>query len=456
MVCGHIKTLADELRVVCSAELGSIQFTGISTDSRKIQPGDVFVALQGEHFDGHTFIPQAIAQGSVLVLSHYPVAAPHLCVPDTLKAYQQIGSWWRSRFSLPVIAITGSAGKTSTKEMLAAALSRYGSVLKSQANHNNDIGVTETLLALEPEHDFLVVEMAMRGSGEIARLAQIARPTHGIITNIGMAHIGRLGSQQAIAQAKCELLQEIPDITAILNGEDDLLLNTAQPNTAQPNTAQPMQRKSISFGLDQGDIQGKWDPDQQTVQIGSLTLPVPLPGRHQALNWMSVIALIQSLNLDLDPLQDPIVLPDLHGRNQQHTLAKGIRILDETYNAAPEAMIAALQLLKQTPAHHHWAVLGPMRELGDHAEKIYHQIGSIATSLQLDHICLLDPEQEMQPFAMQVESRSLRSFRHGDELVRILLNEVQPGDCLLFKASRSIELERILDDFSRQWGITQS
>jgi UDP-N-acetylmuramoyl-tripeptide--D-alanyl-D-alanine ligase len=446
MVSGYVTTLAAALQVACSPELGSLRFTGVSTDSRKIRPGEVFVALVGERFDGHAFIPQAMAQGSVLVISQYPVAAPHLCVPDTLRAYQQIGRWWRSQFSLPVIAITGSAGKTSTKEMLAAALSHYGSVLKSQANHNNDIGVTETLLALEPEHDFLVLEMAMRASGEIARLAQIAQPTHGIITNIGMAHIGRLGSQQAIAQAKCELLQEVPDIIAILNGEDELLLKTAKP----------MQRKTISFGLDHGDVRGKWDPDQQTVKVGSLTFPVPLPGRHQALNWMSVVALIQSLTLDLSPLQAPIVLSELNGRNQQYCLAGGIRILDETYNAAPEAMIAALQLLKQTPAHRHWAVLGPMRELGDHAEKIYHQVGSMAASLKLDYICLLDPKQEMKEFLTQLDSDSVRCFSTAEELVRILVNQVEPGDCLLFKASRSVELERILERFSQQWGTPRS
>ncbi|MEN9223704.1 MAG: UDP-N-acetylmuramoyl-tripeptide--D-alanyl-D-alanine ligase [Thermostichus sp. BF3_bins_97] len=415
----------------------------LCTDSRQLQPGAVFVALRGERFDGHDFIPQALAQGAVAVISEQAVAGSHFRVADTLAAYQQIAKGWRAQFPIPVVAITGSAGKTSSKEMLAAALSRYGTVLKSHANHNNDIGVAQTLLQMRPEHQFVILEMAMRGPGEIRRLAQMAQPTHALITHIGTAHIGRLGSRAAIAAAKCELLQELGQGVALLNGEDPLLLATA---------AGVWSGQTLTYGLDRGDLQGEWDPVGQRVTLKGLTLPVPLPGRHHALNWMGVLATLLSLGLDLEQLQDPVGLPaELEGRNQHLKLPGDVEILNETYNASPEAMIAALHLLAQTPGKRRWAILGPMRELGDHSPQLYAEVGRAAAPLGLDRLLLLDPEGEMQPLLDQQPAAQAERFGEVTTLLEVLLHQVQAGDRLLFKAARAVELEGVLNRFLQEW-----
>jgi UDP-N-acetylmuramoyl-tripeptide--D-alanyl-D-alanine ligase len=207
--------------------------TAITTDTRHLQPGNLFVALRGENFDGHDFARMAIAKGAIAVISDSYSATqldgvPQLQVEDTLVAYQQIARWWREQFQIPVIAITGSVGKTTTKELIAAVLSTRGKVLKTQGNYNNEIGVPKTLLEMSPEHDYAVIELGMRGSGQIALLTQLVRPTVSVITNVGTAHIGLLGSEQAIADAKCELLTEMPSTgVAILNHDDQRLMATA-------------------------------------------------------------------------------------------------------------------------------------------------------------------------------------------------------------------------------------
>jgi len=440
-----LRTVADLLQTPLQGDphLLGLPVQAICTDSRQLQPGSVFVALRGERFDGHNFIPQALARGAVAVISQRPVAGPHFQVSDTLAAYQRIARGWREQFPPSVVAITGSAGKTTTKEMLAAALSRYGTVLKSEANHNNDIGVAQTLLQMRPEHQFVVLEMAMRGPGEIRRLAQMAQPTHALITHIGTAHIGRLGSRAAIAAAKCELLQELGQGVALLNGEDPLLLSTA---------ASLWSGQTLTYGLDRGDLRGEWDPQAQTVTVEGLTLPVPLPGRHHALNWMGVLAALCSLGLDWERLREPIALPTpLEGRNRHLKLAGDVEIWDETYNASPEAMIAALHLLAQTPGKRRWAILGPMRELGEHAPQLYAEVGRAAAPLGLDRILLLDPEGEMQPLLDQKPAAQTERCEEVSELLEILLHHVQAGDRLLFKAARAVELDRVLRRFLQEW-----
>ncbi len=443
MAYGSVATITRLLQVSPEDISPTASFHGISTDSRTLQPGMIFVALRGERFDGHMFIPAAMEKGAVAVISEREESVPHWRVPDTLVAYQQLGQWWRSQFRIPIIAITGSTGKTSTKDMAAAALSRYGPVLKSVANHNNDIGLTQTLLQIGSEHRFVVVEMAMRGRGEIARLARTAQPTHALITNVGTAHIGRLGSTTAIAQAKCELLQIDSLQTAILNAEDSLLLKTA---------ASLWSGSTLTYGLDQGKVQGQWLNSGQRVIYRDLSLPVPYPGRHQALNWMGVIALIQSLQLDLQVLQEPIPLPAAEeGRNRILSLSPDLVILDETYNAAPEAMKAALVQLKETPGQRHWAILGPMRELGDFAASLYAEVGKTAACLDLHRVLLLDPEGELQPLAAALPPAKVGVFEDGRPLVQLLVDQVQPGDRLLFKAARAIQLETLLQQFLNQW-----
>jgi UDP-N-acetylmuramoyl-tripeptide--D-alanyl-D-alanine ligase len=414
--------------------------TGINTDTRQLQPGDVFVALRGDRFDGHQFVAKAIEQGAVAAIVDHTftntVGLPVLSVENTLTAYQMIAQWWRSQFTIPVIAVTGSVGKTTTKELISAVLSTQGRVLKSQANFNNEIGVPKTLLELDATHDFAVVEMGMRGMGEIALLSQITRPDIAVITNVGTAHIGRLGSEQAIAAAKCELLHEMPATSiAVLNHDNLRLMETA---------AKVWQGKTITYGLEGGDLQGKL-LDATTLRVGNVTVPLPLPGRHNALNYLAALAVARVLQIDWSPLMQGLSIELPQGRARRYDLPNDIVLLDETYNAGLESMTAALQLLADTPAKRRIAVLGTMKELGDRSPDFHRQVGEMVKQLNLDGLLILADAAESQALAEGAWPLIAEQFATHEEVVQRLQKLAQPGDRILFKASRAVGLDQVVD-----------
>jgi UDP-N-acetylmuramoyl-tripeptide--D-alanyl-D-alanine ligase len=410
---------------------------GISTDTRTVEPGQLFLALRGESFDGHLFVEQAIALGAIAAIVDRPLDLdiPQILVSDTLQAYQTLGRWWRDRFAIPIIAITGSVGKTTTKELLAAALGTAGSVLKTEANFNNEIGVPKTLLSLNPDHDFAVIEMGMRARGEIAELTRIARPDIAIITNVGTAHIGRLGSREAIAQAKCELLAEMPDSSiAILNAENALLLDTAKT---------VWQGKTLTYGLDTADLRGTL-LNEGTIEIEGVVYPLPLPGEHNALNFLAAIAVMRSLQLDDASLRWGIAVNLPGGRAEQIRLPNDIVLLDESYNAGLESMTAALKLLAKTPGKRRIAVLGPMKELGEYAEALHQEVGTLVKTLRIDALYILDTEFAGNAIAQGATSVPTQQFDNRNSLIEALIGNIQSGDRVLFKASHAVGLDRIV------------
>jgi UDP-N-acetylmuramoyl-tripeptide--D-alanyl-D-alanine ligase len=469
-------TLADLIHILDATPINlsdsalNVWSNGITTDTRILQPNQIFLALRGETFDGHDFVAQAIAKGAIAAIVDAKFASsalapkienpkskiqnsplPILQVPDTLTAYQAIAQWWRSQFSMPVIAVTGSVGKTTTKELLAAVLATLAPpssftpdacILKSQANYNNEIGVPKTLLELNSNHHYAVVEMGMRGPGEIALLSQIARPDLAVITNVGTAHIGRLGSEAAIAQAKCELLAEMPtDGIAILNHDNPLLIPTAQT---------VWQGKTLTFGLEGGDIQGQLiDPD--TLRVDGLDLPLPLPGRHNALNYLAALAVARELGLDWTPLTQGLAVELPGGRAKRYELPNDVVILDETYNAGLESMLASLQLLAQISGQRRIAVLGTMKELGDRSPEFHQQVGLAAQTLNLDHLMILAEEPEASAMAAGAGSLPTDRYTSHTEVVARLKELVQPGDRLLFKASRAVGLDQVVTQFCREY-----
>ena len=416
--------------------------TGVTTDSRTLQPGEIFVALVGAKFNGHDFVDRAIAQGAAaLIVNHeLSIAAdiPQFVVADTLKAYQQLAHWWRGRFAIPVIGVTGSVGKTSTKELIAAVLSTQGKVLKTQANFNNEIGVPKTLLEIDAEHDYAVIEMAMRGAGEIALLADIARPTIGIITNVGTAHIGRLGSTAAIARAKCELLERLPDSSvAILNQDYPLLMETA---------AKVWQGKTITYGLSGGELQGELLAGN-ILRVQGQDFPLPLPGVHNASNYLAAIAVAQVLNIDFTPLLSGLQVELPQGRSRRYELADDIVLLDETYNAGLESMLAAVQMLKETPGKRHIAVLGTMKELGAYSAQLHQQVGAKVKELEIDRLLVLADEPETEAMLDGAQGIMAECFRDRDSLTSRLKATIATGDRILFKASNSVGLNQVVQQF---------
>ncbi|MEO1621352.1 MAG: UDP-N-acetylmuramoyl-tripeptide--D-alanyl-D-alanine ligase [Cyanobacteria bacterium J06632_3] len=440
---GRFGAPASQLAKVLSAQLHLVDedanISGVTTDTRTVQSGELFVALEGETFDGHNFVVQAIEKGAIAAVVRQgrlrsDTAFPLIEVADTLAAYQALGRWWRQQCAIPVVAITGSVGKTTTKELVSGALSLFGNVLKTQANYNNEIGVPKTLLGLTTDHDYAVVEMGMRGLEEIALLTQIAEPTVAMITNVGTAHIGRLGSREAIAQAKCELLRELPkDGVAVLNHDDERLISTAKKYWSG---------SQITYGLKGGDVHGAVVGD--TLQIDDVEIPLPLPGRHNALNLLSAIATLKALNLDWRKLVDGFSVSLPAGRSKFHQLPNDIVLLDETYNAGAEAMIAAIQLLADQPGKRRIAVLGTMKELGHQSVALHRQIGEAIAQKGIDQLLTLADPDEAMAMAEGAGTVPTQQFDSHDALAQHLKAEMLEGDRILFKASRSVEMDKVV------------
>ncbi|WP_069791176.1 UDP-N-acetylmuramoyl-tripeptide--D-alanyl-D-alanine ligase [Cyanobacterium sp. IPPAS B-1200] len=441
----NIATIGEITDSVCEGDNGSIltqQCRGISTDTRSLGTGEIFVALRGETFDGHDFLTQAVAQGAIaLIIEENHLGEEELNVPifrvkDSLEAYQKIAHWWREQLNIPIIGVTGSVGKTTTKELISAVLNTQGKVLKTRANYNNEIGVPKTLLEITKEDDFAVIEMAMRGEGEIALLTDIVNPTIGLITNVGTAHIGRLGSREAIARAKCELLANMnPDGVAILNADNELLMETA---------GMVWQGKTVSYGLENGDFQGQIIDDDK-IEVNGEIYPLPLQGRHNALNYLGAIALAHVLELDLEPLKAGIEVEMPKGRAKRYHLDNDIVILDETYNAGFESMLASLELLQDTPGERKIAVLGTMKELGEYSPALHHQVGEKAEQLGLDMVLILADEPATETIASGAKGIPTEIFDNHDALLNRVKQIMTKGDRILFKASNSVGLSAIVD-----------
>lgn len=411
-----------------------------------MEPGNLFVALRGDRFDGHQFLAQAARQGAIAAVVNadcqgVDAALPLIRVTDTLAAYQAIATWWRHHLATPLVAITGSVGKTTTKEIVAAALTTQGSVHKTQANYNNEIGVPKTLLELNATHHYGVIEMGMRATGEIATLARITDPNVAVITNVGTAHIGRLGSEQAIANAKCELLAELrADGIAVLNADNARLMATARTVWAG---------KQICFGLEAGDLQGTL-LDDKTLLVDGVALPLPLPGRHNAYNLLAAIAVMQAFELDWQRLKAGLTVNMPPGRSRQISLPNDILLLDETYNAGVESMTAALNLLKTIPGTRRIAVLGTMKELGEQSIPLHRQVGEIARALKLDQMLILADPEEAAALAEGAAPLPSEQFTDAESLIARLVTLVEPGDRILFKASRAVALDRVVNNLAEQ------
>ena len=423
----------------------------ICTDSRQLAAGQLFVPLVGERFDGHAFLPAALEAGAVALLAQaeqLPPAAlgalagsvPLWLVPDTLLAYQQLACLWRRQLPAAVVAVTGSAGKTTTRELIRAALAPLGEVGASSGNENNDVGVPLTLLKATPDQAAVVVEMGMRGLGEIERLSRCACPDVAVITNIGTAHIGRLGSREAIATAKCEITAGLrPDGVVVIPAGDPLLDGAL----ARVWAGRVVRIALAGEGHEhQADLVGQLDGSGGILKVAGGEVAMPLEGVHHARNLLLALAVARELGLEparWQPLE--VALPG--GRSRRLELG-GVRLLDETYNASPEAVLASLDLLARQPGRR-FAVLGTMLELGDQSLALHRQVAARALSLGLDGLVVVDggPEGEAMLAAAQGLARLERVDTPAAAAVP-LGQWLEPGDVLLLKASRGVALEQLI------------
>lgn len=418
----------------------------ICTDSRQLAPGQVFVPLVGERFDAHCFLPQAAAIGAQAALvqreraGDVPAELLYWLVDDTTDAYQQLALLHRRALDLPVVAVTGSAGKTTTRELIRAALSPLGSVVSSSGNENNDIGVPLTLLKADVADRAVVVEMGMRGLGEIDRLSRCAEPDVAVITNIGTAHIGRLGSREAIATAKTE-------ITSCLKPEGLLVFPAGDP-LLEAAVAQVWSSRICRVALSddpgsaEADLTAEFDASGEWLTLQGQRLHLPLSGRHNARNLLLAVAVAQELGVELAALQQlEVDVPG--GRNRRLELG-GLTLLDETYNASPEAVLAALELLASQPGRR-FAVLGTMLELGEQSVELHRRVAERAAALGLDGLVVVSGGAEAEAMAAAAQGLPrLAVVAEPQQAAGPLGDWLQPGDVLLLKASRGIALERLI------------
>ncbi len=466
-----------------AAQAEDLTIEAVLTDSRAELAGSLFVPLVGERFDAHQFLPSVLERAGAAIAQRDRIeaealsalAARHGCplwlVDDSLQAYQDIARQWRRILGRPVVAVTGSAGKTTTRELIRAALAPLGPVVASSGNENNDVGAPLTVLKADDATAALVVEMGMRGLGEIERLSLCAEPDVAVITNIGTAHIGRLGSREAIATAKCEISAALrPDGLLVIPAGDPLLEAAVAASWSGRIKRVALADEAGGFAADlpEADWVADWSgavTDGSGAASGPeplrgaaaasdwLTLPgwprirLPLAGRHNARNLLLALAVAEELGVPRESLSELVVeLPG--GRSRRLELA-GVRVLDETYNASPEAMLAALDLLAAGGEGRRYAVLGTMLELGAQSLELHRRVGeraaAHAASGRLDGLVIVDAGAEGE--AMQqgaAELVRLARVASPAEALEPLATWLQPGDSLLLKASRGVALERLL------------
>jgi UDP-N-acetylmuramoyl-tripeptide--D-alanyl-D-alanine ligase len=419
-------------------------FASFHTDSREIAEGGLFFALRGAAMDGHRFVAEAARRGAAGVVVDRPVdaaGAAVVVVDDTWQALYRLAGWVRAEVNPLVVGVTGSNGKTSTKEMAAAVLQGRRRVLKSEGNLNTETGLPLTLLKLQPEHEVAVLEMGMQGPGEIARLASLARPLVGVVTGIGTVHAeyfadGRLG----IARAKGELVEALPaQGLAVLNREDDFFEFLGGLSNA------PV----LGVGLESGDLRGEGyrpAPDGGSdFSVDGVRVHLPLAGRHQARNALAALAVGRFAGVALEEAAAALAAVQVEHRLQERRAAAGYVVVDDAYNASPESMLAAFEALLERPRGGRLiAVLGEMRELGPLAEEAHRKVGRRAADV-FDKVAVVDVGRGSL-LAEAAGGQLLADRSAAADWVRAT---AEPGDRVLVKASHGVALYELVEELLR-------
>ena len=439
-----LKTIGDVLQGTLQ-QSADVTVTSVDTDSRRVLPGQLFVALPGEKFDGHDFLPQVANQGAVAALVSRPVTSnlPTVLVKDTRLALGQLASWWRQQLALPLIAVTGSNGKTTTKEMIAAIMQAHvggaDKVLATAGNFNNDIGMPLTLLRLRATHRCAVIEMGMNHLGEIDYLTRLARPNVAVINNAGTAHIGELGSRENIAKAKGEIFAGLSqDGIAVINADSEFADYWRGLNTG---------RQALTFGMHPAaDIRGELLGDASGFKLHyqgeAVTLTLAVPGAHNVMNALAAAAASLAAGASLaDVAQGLQGFAGVKGRLQVKQAANGAKVIDDTYNANPDSMKAALDVLQHAGTNTVF-VMGDMGELGADAEAMHMQIGRYAKERGIGKLYALG---NFTQAAVQAFGAQAQHFASVEALVAALQADTTADNVVLVKGSRFMQMERVVN-----------
>ena len=436
-------------------DFGDAEVSLVTTDSREVCPGCIFVAFPGEKFDGHDFAAKALENGALCVVVNHPVegvpAEKSVVCADSYHAMMVMGANYRSQFHPKVVGVTGSVGKTTTKQMTYAAIAGFGSTIKTEGNQNNELGLPRTMFRIGKETQYAVVEMGMSHAGEIERLSKCARPDVGIITCIGVSHIGNLGSQENICKAKLEICAGLPEgAPLVLNGDDPFLRKAVLPDHVRPVW--------FSLGDENADVCAlSIQQDEKGMSFvledheeGTFLVKIPAMGRHNVANALAAYCAATRLGLDARRVIAGLADFEQTGMRQKVVHARGVDVIEDCYNANPDSMKAALAMFREYPCKRRFALLGDMLELGDISRAAHEEVGRQAVENKVDY--LVTYGEQARRIAVVAAAKGLPTL-HADtyaQAAETLLNKMQPGDALLVKASRGMALEKVLEIFYKE------
>lgn len=450
------KILLQDIANVCGC---SRRFEGsigaVSLDSRATDENTLFVAVKGERFDANDFVEDVLEKGvGAVVCTRYAGSDPRvIVVPDSGKALLDIAAFYRKRFNIPVIALTGSVGKTTTKGMVYAVVSKGFNALRTEGNLNNEIGVPKTLFNLDCSHEAAVIEMGMNHFGEISRLSKTVKPDIGIITNVGTAHIENLGSREGILKAKCEILDGMKKGSPlIVNGDNDMLSSFKTDDY-----------KVLRFGIDADelymravDIEEDAEGSRFTAVCGDERAPVTVyaVGRHNIYNALCAMCVGKLLGFSLEKAAGAVADFAPEGMRQKITKVKGYVFIEDCYNANPDSMKAALNTLNTVKKARSIAVLSDMLELGAHSSDAHRETGRYAAECGTDAVFTFgNASSEISAQALLNGVGEARHFESKSELAEYLKQYLKKDDTVLFKGSRSMKTEEIFQSLYKEWNV---
>ena len=427
----------------------------VTTDSREVKPGCIFVAFPGERFDGHDFAARALEQGAEYVVVNHPVpGVPEekaiLC-PDSYHAMMVMGANYRSQYHPKMVGVTGSVGKTTTKQMTYAAIAGFGSTIKTEGNQNNELGLPRTMFRIGKETQYAVVEMGMSHAGEIERLSKCARPDVGIITCIGVSHIGNLGSQENICKAKLEICNGLPEGAPLVLNYDDKFLRAAK----LPAHVKPVWFSLADENADVCALSIRQEEDGMSFVLedqeeGTFVVKIPAMGKHNVANALAAYCAATRLGLNARRVIAGLADFEQTGMRQKVVHVRGVDVIEDCYNANPDSMKAALAMFREYPCKRRFALLGDMLELGDISRAAHEEVGRQAVENKVDY--LVTYGEQAKRIAVVAAAKGLPTL-HADtyaQAAEALLNKMQPGDALLVKASRGMALEKVLEIFYKE------
>ncbi|MDA9683378.1 UDP-N-acetylmuramoyl-tripeptide--D-alanyl-D-alanine ligase [Prochlorococcus sp. AH-736-P10] len=448
----EIRDVLGDIKKLGEGEIDSLNFKNISIDSRTCLKNDLFIAIKGKNFDGHNFLPEVLNKGvkSVVIKKGMqkllPDNFPCWVVNDTLEAFQKLALLKRKKLNIPVVAITGSVGKTTTKEMVGKVLNRLGKIKLSHANFNNEIGVGLTILATDEEDKVLVVEMGMRGLGQIENLSRYSKPDIAVITNIGTAHIGLLGSKKNITYAKCEISKFLNPKGVVIIPANDLLLEETLREYWKGRVIKVellnIENQKESFKKDD-NLRGFYNPSKKTILIEENIFEISFEGFHNASNFLFAYAVAKELGINFESF-NKFDFESLGGRNK---ILKSVKttIYDESYNASPESVKACIKNLLEKPKNKFF-IFGSMQELGEESEKYHKEIFKLINNSDIEKCLFICDKKNEKIYTNYLnDKKKFLVLNNIKDVPKEINKYTKKGDSILIKGSRCWQLEKIIE-----------